>query len=368
MRRIGLAVLLLLVIATAGTSSELKFSVVGEEAVRQRLMTLPAGIEARQRRVEELFREAGCKDANLTEQPVTKKLANVVCVLPGATPYTYIVGAHYDYVTAGQGIVDNWSGASLLPSLYQALAVAPRQHTFIFVAFTQEEVGEVGSQTYVKKMTAEQRDNLRGMINLDTLGLGPTEVWYTHADPYLMADLSTTAASLRSPIRAMSVDQVGSSDSEQFRIAGMPALTLHSLTTATFPILHNAKDAPDKISFADYYESYRLISGYLAKLDGAAEPVWRVGKNVSAPHPLTTPALEKARLTPELQKLVKHPEAASVVVGADGHVSDVEVTQIDDVQLIPIVEETLRQWTFKPGTKDGAPVPTRIDVKLELHH
>ncbi len=61
----------------------------------------------------------------------------MICVLPGNSEKVIIVGAHFDHVSDGSGVVDNWSGASLLPSLYQALKDHPRKHTFIFIGFTR---------------------------------------------------------------------------------------------------------------------------------------------------------------------------------------------------------------------------------------
>jgi len=44
-------------------------------------------------------------------------------------------------IEAGDGVVDNWTGASLLSSLYQGLADVPRRHTFRFVSFSHGEYG-----------------------------------------------------------------------------------------------------------------------------------------------------------------------------------------------------------------------------------
>jgi Zn-dependent M28 family amino/carboxypeptidase len=68
-----------------------------------------------------------------------------------------IVGGHFDFAEHGSGIVDDWSGASLLPSLYEALKAEPRRHTFLFVAFAEEELGLIGSRRYVKAMVPEKR-------------------------------------------------------------------------------------------------------------------------------------------------------------------------------------------------------------------
>jgi Zn-dependent M28 family amino/carboxypeptidase len=70
-------------------------------------------------------------------------------MLPGSSDQVIIVGAHFDRVPEGDGVVDNWSGASLLPSLYEAVKNEPRKHTYIFIGFTDEEQGEVGSRFYV---------------------------------------------------------------------------------------------------------------------------------------------------------------------------------------------------------------------------
>jgi peptidase M28-like protein len=105
------------------------------------------------------------------------RLPNVICLLPGSSDKVIIVGAHFDRVSEGDGVVDNWSGASLLPSLYEAVKSEPRKHTYTFIGFTDEEVGEVGSRLYVRQMTKEQVFATEAMVNMDTLGLTPTEIW-----------------------------------------------------------------------------------------------------------------------------------------------------------------------------------------------
>jgi len=87
-----------------------------------------------------MFAEVGCDEQHLSEQPVKgTKLPNLVCRLEDRSNKVSIVGAHFDHVSRGDGVVGNWSGASLLPSLYEALKNQPRNHTYIFVGFTDEE-------------------------------------------------------------------------------------------------------------------------------------------------------------------------------------------------------------------------------------
>jgi len=219
-----------------------------------------------------MFAEAGCKDQQISEQVVQRsKQPNVICTLPGTSDKVIIVGAHFDRVTEGNGVVDNWSGASLLPSLYEAIKIEPRRHTYIFIGFTDEEKGEVGSHFYVEQMTKEQVAATDAMVNLDTLGLAPSEVWISHSDRRLANALAYIAKQLNLPLTAVNVEKIGSSDGEQFAERNIPRITIHSLTQQTWDahILHTSKDKISAMRLEDYYQSYRLLAAYLAFLDEA---------------------------------------------------------------------------------------------------
>lgn len=181
-----------------------------------------------------------------------------------------MVGAHFDLVDVGNGVVDNWSGASLLPSFYESLTKSPRKHTFIFVAFSGEEKGMVGSKAYVKQLGPEL-PRVKAMVNLDTLGLDETEVWVSHADKNLVNWIGVAAGMMKLPLGAMNVDAVGSTDSESFREKKIPAITFHSLTPATLRILHSPADRIEAVHVDEYYRTYQLVAGYLSLLDQVLE-------------------------------------------------------------------------------------------------
>jgi len=240
---------------------------VSVEIVEQRLGAYVTRNDQREPAIRKLFEDAGCAGEKLTEQPVkTLKAPNLICTLAGETESEIVVGAHFDLVEAGNGVVDNWTGASLLPSLYQALAGVARHHTFRFVAFGGEETGMVGSKAYVKQI-GKTHEPVIAMVNMDTLGLGETEVWASHADPKLVRLLQQTALAERLPLSVMNVDNIGSTDSESFREKNIPAITIHSLTPATLPILHSPRDRIDEVHRDRYYRSYLLVLEYLAVLD-----------------------------------------------------------------------------------------------------
>lgn len=248
----------------------LRFTVVQREVVLARLHACPKKDMDREQQLQTFFTQAGCTGAALTlDQPKHSKFGNVVCTLPGASPEEIVVGAHFDHIEAGSGAVDNWSGASLLPSLYEALAKDARKHTFVFVSFYGEEQGMVGSQQYVHDLGKEKLAHIDAMVNLDTLGLGPTEIWVSHADPTLAKMAYALANAMKMALTGVNVENVGSTDSESFRDKKVPSVTFHTLTQSTMHILHSKDDQLTQIKEDDYFASYRLLSAYLTYLDQA---------------------------------------------------------------------------------------------------
>ena len=262
--------LLVCVFVVASSAQQVHYNPVPRETIESRLNQYGGKDSQREATLKSMFAEVGCDDQHLSEQRVKgSKLPNVICILPGTSDKVIIVGAHFDHIAEGSGVVDNWSGASLLPSLYQALKDNPRKHTFIFIGFTDEEKGEVGSHFYAHEMTKEQVDATDAMVNMDTLGLGPTEIWMSHSDQELIRMAGRVAKATNIHVTGMNVDGIGTTDSEQFVKRNIPRITFHSLTQDTWDenILHTAKDKLKRIKLDDYYQSYSLIVAYLAYID-----------------------------------------------------------------------------------------------------
>ena len=258
------------VLAFGARPDNVEYHPVSREVIEARLGRYKGNDQQREATLKGLFIEAGCNSQNLSEQAVNGvKLPNVICVLPRSSEKVIIVGGHYDHVAEGDGVVDNWSGASLLPSLYEAIRREPRKHTYIFIGFTAEEKGEIGSHYYAQHMTKEQVALTDAMVNMDTLGLAPTEVWTSHSDKHLIGALGYIAKRLNAPVSGENVEAVGSTDSVQFSDRKIPSITIHSLTQQTYDagILHTSKDKLSAIRLDDYYQTYRLLSAYLAFLD-----------------------------------------------------------------------------------------------------
>lgn len=268
LRVVSSALLLGLALDAAGADS-IVFRLTHRESVEARLRDYGGTNSERGARLARMFTDAGCGE-HLSEQDVKySKDPNVICVLPGATDRVIIVGAHFDRVPESEGVADNWSGASLLPSLYEAVKVEPRQHTYVFIGFADEERGLVGSRFYVRNMTPEQVAATDAMINLDTLGLAPTEVWGHRSDKLLTGGLVAVANHLKLPLSSVNFETVGSTDSESFARRKMRRLTIHSITQKSEDnqILHTSKDKLSAMNLDYYYDTYHVVALYLAYLD-----------------------------------------------------------------------------------------------------
>lgn len=112
---------------------------------------------------------------------------NVIGILPGRDPVlrnqTVILGAHYDHLGLGgfgsldpdstgmvhNGADDNASGVAAVIQVAARLAASPPARTVVFIAFSGEELGLLGSAYYVKQPIYPLTGTL-AMINLDMVG------------------------------------------------------------------------------------------------------------------------------------------------------------------------------------------------------
>jgi hypothetical protein len=117
-----------------------------------------------------------------------RTLRNVVASLAGAGPVaeeTVIVGAHYDHLGRGgwgslaiganeeihNGADDNASGTAVLLEVARQLAARgePLRRRVLFIAFSAEELGLIGSRRYVQDPLVPLQQTV-GMLNLDMVG------------------------------------------------------------------------------------------------------------------------------------------------------------------------------------------------------
>jgi hypothetical protein len=102
---------------------------------------------------------------------------NIVAMLPGTDPMLkdeYIVlHAHLDHLginSSGQvmnGADDNASGSAVVLEIAEALAMKPAKRSFLFVLFTGEEKGTLGSEWFVRNLPVpEERIVLNAAVDM----------------------------------------------------------------------------------------------------------------------------------------------------------------------------------------------------------
>jgi hypothetical protein len=209
---------------------------------------------------------------------INGKSANVAGVLKGSDPRLageyVVIGAHYDHLGLGgpeslaskpegevhHGADDNASGTSGLLELARSLAaerVRPKR-SIVFIAFSGEEMGLLGSGAYVKKPAAPMASTV-AMLNMDMIGrlrqgslfiggVGTSPAWKPLLERLNRKDESGSEAGNGSGSRfqlSFGQDGFGPSDHQSFYVRDVPVLFFF---TGTHDDYHKPTDTADKIN------------------------------------------------------------------------------------------------------------------------
>ena len=238
------------------------------------------GIEKAREYVESRFREVGLVPlgtegyAQPFPGPKGTTLVNLIGVLgkPDGSRYV-IVGAHYDHLGFGQpgeadygkmfpGADDNASGIATLLECARRLGEEDEKplHPVVFIAFSGEEEGLLGSKYYVEHPRLPLSDCI-AMVNLDTVG----RLFGKH----LFVFGTGTAEELKDIVRGVNAAfqfeldlperDPGASDQVSFSRRGVPAVQIFSGAHADY---HRPTDTPDKLD----YEGMDRIADFTTEL------------------------------------------------------------------------------------------------------
>ena len=169
---------------------------------------------------------------------------NVVASVPGTDPalrgQVVVLGAHFDHLGRDKmfsrdpnvgdairnGADDNASGTAAVMELARLFAARPGKRTVVFVAFTAEELGLLGSQYFVEHAPMPM-DSVAAMLNFDMVGRLTNDkllVYGTATASELPALLdSANAAGPRLAVKGIG-DGFGPSDHSSFYVKNVPVL------------------------------------------------------------------------------------------------------------------------------------------------
>lgn len=116
---------------------------------------------------------------DLTWNSLPTRQENIIGVLQGTSPGAgfIIIGAHYDSINTdfndgtgfAPGANDNGTGVAGLIEIARVLSQRQFRSSIIFVAFSAEEIGRLGSKAFVDWSRGQGLD-IAGMINIDSIG------------------------------------------------------------------------------------------------------------------------------------------------------------------------------------------------------
>ena len=220
-----------------------------------------------------------------------ERTVNVIAHLPGSDPALrgeyLVIGAHFDHVgirtpVAGDSIYngadDNGSGTAAVLELAEAFAslATPPRRSILFVLFSGEERGLLGSRYYVGSQEAPI-GQVAAMINLDMIGRNWTDrvaaIYQLDSDIFQRATRVADAhpeldmTLLTDPWPGENL--VNRSDQAPFILYGVPVLFL---TSGLHEDYHQASDEADKLDYEKTARLTRLIFWIGWEFAEASEP------------------------------------------------------------------------------------------------
>ena len=221
--------------------------------------------------------------------PSIAESENVIGVLPGRGPLaeqTIVVGAHFDHVGMGgygslapgtiavhNGADDNASGTATMLAAAKQLTELLKDHAchrkIVFVAFTGEERGLIGSKRYVDE-PCFPIETTAAMINLDMVGrLRDNELTVYGTGSADMLDEIIERSNARFQFKLFKVKTgYGPSDHQSFYKAGVPVLFFF---TGLHDDYHRPTDDADKIDYGSTTRISEMVADVTLRLAVRAE-------------------------------------------------------------------------------------------------
>lgn len=193
-------------------------------------------------------------DMRWTSRTTTGTLFNVISVIRGYSPETdqaVLIGAHRDHFGEQAGLLfagadDNASGTAVLLEVARVMALAPAapKHSVLFISFSGEERGLLGSRLYVSQPIVPLEKTI-AMINVDHAGVGNGRltVGVTGFEKALARDFGQLAG------LSERVDVFGffpGGDHVPFKESGVPTITV--VSGGVHPHFHQPTDTADTIN------------------------------------------------------------------------------------------------------------------------
>ncbi len=273
------------------------------------------GIDKAAKYIMQKFKTAGLQpgadDGSYTQQwqaVVSAKghktaVQNIIGIIPGSDPslagQSVIISAHYDHLGLGwpdvhtgdagkvhPGADDNASGVAVMLEMAHILGKSLKpKRTIVFVAFTLEEEGLLGSQHYLTHSKRFPSSKIIGDLNLDTVGrLGENKLLVLNTSSAREWPFIFMGAGYVTGVKSEMVTQdLDGSDQVSFIKAGIPAVQFFSGVNADY---HRPSDTADKIDADGMVKIAAYVREALVYLADRPDPLTNtIKKNTAEKHP-----------------------------------------------------------------------------------
>ncbi len=137
------------------------------------------------------------------------RVRNVVARLPGESPETVLIAAHYDSATMSVGAADDALSVAAVVDVARALAAGPKlRRTVVFLLDEGEELGLFGAQGFLKHRFA---GDVVTFVNLEAAGARGRPILFQTGpgDPWLAGAYASAAPHPRGTVMGQDVFQSG---------------------------------------------------------------------------------------------------------------------------------------------------------------
>lgn len=195
---------------------------------------------------------------------------NIVGIIEGSLhPDSFLViSAHYDHLglmgknTYFPGANDNASGISMLLDLARYYSLHKPKYSIIFIAFSAEEAGLLGSKYFVKNSPVDLKA-IKFVVNLDMVGTGEGGIAVVNAtvyeDKFSVIDSLNQKNNYFKNIKKRG--KAANSDHYSFTEANVPAFFIY--TMGGIQAYHDVNDISKTLPLSHYTQVFELVHQFL---------------------------------------------------------------------------------------------------------
>jgi Zn-dependent M28 family amino/carboxypeptidase len=206
---------------------------------------------------------------------------NVIAALSGSSRPDdwYLIGGHYDAVSEdpdwAPGAEDNASGCAGVLEMARVFSSSPPEATMVFICFSGEEQGLVGSNAHAASLVQSGDDaKVRAVLNMDMIGYTADSdldcLLETRSVGQSFMDTLAGAATNVTSLRIVTSLFAWGSDHVPYLNGDMAAVLTIENDYASYPGYHSTTDLPQNITIEMGRQVLRMNVAALAELAGVA--------------------------------------------------------------------------------------------------